>query len=163
MGIFDILLDRILDVLKHGRYIMSSHLCEGPVPELLWIVLVVVVGVLESVRGTTVVSEPDIVASLVKLDGHRFTVLWRREPRVGRHTKARHHEHRLASCTMDRVVTDGAGEAEHSQNVAILSGSSVRLPIVFKLLDVVRESVIFLVVCLTGSMYSHSTDCGDSK
>ena len=161
--ILDILVNGVLDALKHGRDILGTHLSEGPVPELLSVVLMVMVSVAHRVSSTTVVSEPHIVASLVKLNRHGLTELGRGEPGVGGHAKAGHDKHRLGCGTMDGVVANGAGETEHCQDVSILGSRCVRLPVVLVLVNSIGEGVVPLVIGLTGSVSSDGKDSRSSE
>ena len=57
---------------------------------------------------------------------------------------------------MNRVVANRASQSEHSQDIAILSGGGVRLPVVFELVESVRESGEPKVVLVAGGLGSNS-------
>ena len=64
----DLLASLVIDVLDIGSTIILAIVTEGPVPESLLIDSVR--GVMLGVFSTTVVSHPDIVASLSQLEHH---------------------------------------------------------------------------------------------
>ena len=57
---------------------------------------------------------------------------------------------------MNREVTNRASQTEQSQDVAILCGGSVRLPVVFELVESVGESGEPKAILLAGGLGSNS-------
>jgi len=100
----------------------------------------------QAVISSSVVSEPNIVASLIELKGHWLSELRRREPGVGRHTKTRHDENRLRCSPVNWVVTDRSSKSEQSKNVTIICSSGVRLPIILKLVHCVSKGGVVDVI-----------------
>ena len=159
--ILHILLDRILDRLEHGRHILGTHLGERPIPKLLRVVLMMMVRMAQTVISSSVITKPDVVAGLIELDGHGFAKLRRWEPGVSRHAKSRHDQHRLGCSTMHRVVSNGTGQTEHGQNVAIVCRRGERLPIVLELIERLRKAWEAVVVLLTGCLHGRDPDHGN--
>ena len=80
--VLHVLLDRVFYMLQHGWHILGAHFSKGPVPECLWGLHMVMMSMLQTMGGSAIVAEPDIVACLIQLNRHGLAVLWRREPRI---------------------------------------------------------------------------------
>ena len=81
-----VVLELTLNLLNHCRDIIYTDFCKGEVPVLLWVALQVNMFVTLTVADSTIIGQPDVVASLPKLDGDweaRSDTVSLREPGVG--------------------------------------------------------------------------------
>ena len=81
-----VVLELALNLLDHCRDIIHTDLCKREVPVLLWVALQVDMFVALTVADSTIVGQPDVVASLPKLDRDweaRSDTVSLREPGVG--------------------------------------------------------------------------------